>query len=157
MRNAAASGISAEEMHVLVGNYYWKRDLSAPSYTSAQPDMLLRASANPTLDGERAEAQTSRLAVALACVGDEKFAEALSRQSDRVKHMVAFFISTLWTRFDLRYPRTGPFSKNTLSQLRESIAASQGKMRKAYDRGDGITSMRDSCANLSVGSCAQRE
>src|SRR5262245_37885766 len=104
--DAAAPGISSQEMRVLVSDYYWQPNMPAPRYTSNQLDALLRASADPTLDGERSEAQTSRLVVALASVGDERFAEALSLQSVRVKHMVAFFISVLWKRDGLHYPRT---------------------------------------------------
>ena len=104
--DAAAPGLSAAEMRVLVSDHYWNRDLPTPTYSAAQLDALLRASADPTLDGERSEAQTTRLVVALASVGDQKFAEALSRQSKRVKHMVGFFISGFLTRHNLRYPRT---------------------------------------------------
>ena len=104
--DVAAPGISPAEMQVLVSDYYWKRDLPAPTYSAAQLDALLRASADPTLDGARSEAQMTRLVVAIASVGDQKFAEALSRQPKRVKHMVGFFISGLWTRHDLHYPRT---------------------------------------------------
>ena len=105
-RDAPAPGISAAEMQVLVSDYYWKRDLRTPAYSAAQLDALLRASADPTLDGARSEAQTTRLVVALASVGDQTFAAALSHQSKRVKHMVGFFISGLWTRHGLHYPQT---------------------------------------------------
>jgi hypothetical protein len=104
--DTAAPGITAEEMSVLVSEYCWQPNAQPPHYTSEGLDALLRASADPTLDGARSEAQTSRLAVALAAVGDQRFAEALSQQSYRVKHMVAFFISDLWKRHGFHYPRT---------------------------------------------------
>ena len=71
--DAGAPRISDQEMRVLVSDYYWQRDLPVPRYTSEQLDELLRASADPTLDGERAESQASRVAVALVSVGDERF------------------------------------------------------------------------------------
>jgi hypothetical protein len=103
---AAASGISPDEMRVLVAGYYWHTDAQLPTYTHEQLDQLLRRSDDPTLDGEYAEAQASRLAVALAAVGDEQFAAALSHQPARVQRSVAFFISALWTHYGLHYPRT---------------------------------------------------
>ena len=53
----AAAGISPGEMQVLIAVYYWRRDLPVPKYTSLQLDRLLRTSADPTLDGDRAESQ----------------------------------------------------------------------------------------------------
>jgi hypothetical protein len=105
-REAAAPGISSDEMRVLVSDYYWKRDLPEPKYTAAQLDALLRASADPTLDGARAEMQASRVAVALASVGDAAFSQALMRQSVSVKRAVAREIVYLWSRHSLHYPKT---------------------------------------------------
>ena len=104
--DAAAPGISPDEMQVLVSDYYWQRDLAAPRYTSEQLDHLLRASADPTLDGERAESQASRVAVALTSVGDDRFFSALSRQPASVKRAVAREIQYMWTRHHLHYPKT---------------------------------------------------
>ena len=103
---AAAPGINAQEMQVLVDNYYWNRNQAAPSYTSEQLNRLLRASADPTADGARAEMQASRVAVALASVGDDTFSQALVRQSASVKHAVAREIVSLWSRYGLHYPKT---------------------------------------------------
>jgi hypothetical protein len=102
----APPGISPDEMQVLISVYYWQRDLPAPNYTSEQLDQLLRASADPTLDGERAESQASRVAVALASVGDERFSQALSHQPGSVKHAVAREIHYMWTEHHLHYPKT---------------------------------------------------
>jgi len=102
----AAPGISPGEMQVLISVYYWQRDLPAPKYTSEQLDRLLRASADPTLDGERAESQASRVAVALASVGDDRFSQALSRQPASVKRAVAREIHYMWTRYHMHYPKT---------------------------------------------------
>ena len=102
----AAPGISPDEMQVLVSVYYWRRDLHAPKYTSEQLDLLLRASADPTLDGERAESQASRVAVALASVGDDRFSRALSRQPAGVKRAVARELHYMWTRYQMHYPKT---------------------------------------------------
>ena len=104
--SAAPPGISPDETRALVAGYYWQPRAQPSSYTPEQLDALLRRSGDPTLDGEYAEAQASRLAVALVSVGDKKFAEALSRQSTEVKRMVGLFISPLWTRYGLHYPRT---------------------------------------------------
>jgi len=102
----AAPGISPDEMQVLISVYYWQRDLHAPKYTSEQLDRLLRASADPTLDGERAESQASRVAVALASVGDDRFSEALSRHPASVKRAVARDIHYMWKRYHMHYPKT---------------------------------------------------
>src|ERR1700745_1699101 len=82
-RDAACPRVSDQEMQVLVSDYYWQRDLPMPRYTSEQLDELLRASADPRLDGERAESQASRVAVALVSVGDERFSQALFHQPAR--------------------------------------------------------------------------
>jgi heme/copper-type cytochrome/quinol oxidase subunit 2 len=104
--DAGAPRISDQEMQVLVSDYYWQRDLPVPRYTSEQLDELLRASADPTLDGERAESQASRVAVALVSVGDERFSQALSDQPASVKRAVAREIHYMWTRHHLHYPKT---------------------------------------------------
>src|SRR5215471_5361902 len=101
----AAPGISPDEMQVLISVYYWQRDLQAPKYTSEQLDRLLHASADPMLDGERAESQASRVAVALASMGDDRFSQALSRQSASVKRAVAREIHYMWTRYHMHYPK----------------------------------------------------
>ena len=102
----AAPDISPDEMQVLISVYYWQRDLPTPKYTSEQLDRLLRASADPTLDGERAESQASRVAVAVASVGDDRFSQALSRQPASVKRAVARDIHYMWTRYHMHYPKT---------------------------------------------------
>ena len=104
--DAGLPRISDHEMQVLVSDYYWQRDLPVPRYTSEQLDELLRASADPTLDGERAESQASRVAVALVSVGDERFSQALSDQPASVKRAVAREIHYMWTRHHLHYPKT---------------------------------------------------
>ena len=91
---------------MLVSDYYWKRDSRAPTYSAAQLDALLRASADPTLDGARAEMQASRVVVALASIGDDLFSQALMRQSTPVKRAVAREIVYLWSRDGLHYPKT---------------------------------------------------
>ena len=93
-------------MQVLISVYYWQRDLPAPKYTSEQLDLLLRTSADPTLDGGRAESQASRVAVALASVGDDRFSQALSRQPGNLQRAVAREIHYLWTRYHMHYPKT---------------------------------------------------
>jgi hypothetical protein len=103
---AAARGIGPEEQRVLVAHYYWSADSALPSYTSEQLGALLRASADPTLDGEAAEAQMSKVVVALASVGDDRFSQALAQQPDGVKRAVARHVSDLWRRYGLRYPET---------------------------------------------------
>jgi hypothetical protein len=110
----AAVGMSAEEIRVLVSEYYWHRGTPPPHYSSEQLDSLLRASADPTLDGAQAEQQASRVAVALAVVGDEKFSQVLARQPSKVKRAVAYEIRYMWINGGLHYPRTeallGPYT-----------------------------------------------
>jgi hypothetical protein len=98
--------VSGRESRVLVNNYYWKREFPIPSYTDQELNILLAASANPKLDGALTEEQASKVAVALAVVGDERFSSVLLRQSDAVKRAVARDISPLWTHYRLEYPKT---------------------------------------------------
>ena len=103
---AARPGLSRRETEALIKTYYWKREFPTPSYSDKALDALLASSADPTLDGERAELQASAVAVALAAIGDARFAHSLSRQTEAVRHAVARDISLLWRRYGLHYPRT---------------------------------------------------
>src|SRR5438046_7123481 len=96
--DASAPRISDQEMQVLVSDYYWQRDLPVPRYTSEQLDELLRASADPTLDGERAESQASRGAVALGSVGEERCSQALAHQAGSGKRATARESDDMWRR-----------------------------------------------------------
>ena len=102
----AGPRISQAERHVLVTDYYWRPDAPPRAYTEAQLDALLRASADPTLDGEDAEAQTSRVVLALASVGDEAFAQSVANQPESVRRVIARDVAPLWRRYGLHYPRT---------------------------------------------------
>jgi len=103
---AAASGISPDEIRVLVSTYYWQPGQKPFTYTAEQLDALLRRSTDPTLDGDTAEGETAALVWALATVGDGIFSQALARQSEAVKRAVARDVSYLWTHFKLHYPKT---------------------------------------------------
>lgn len=105
-RDAAAPGINAQEMQVLVSEYYWHADAPPPRYTSEQLDALLRRSADSSLDGANAEQQASRVAVALTVIGDDRFSQALAHQSPKVKRAVAYEIQYFWTNTSLHYPKT---------------------------------------------------
>ena len=76
------------------------------TYTTEQLDALLRRSADPTLDGEYAEGQTSAVVWALASVGDDRFSRAIGRQPEEVKRAVARDVVALWRRYGLHYPKT---------------------------------------------------
>jgi hypothetical protein len=93
-------------MQVLVSDYYWHAGTPPPRYTSEQLDALLRRSADPTLDGGNAEQQASRVAVALAAVGDDQFSQILAYQHPNVKRAVAREVRYLWTNHGLHYPKT---------------------------------------------------
>jgi len=103
---AAQPGMSRRETEALVRSYYWQRKWTSPSYSDAQLDALLAHSADPKLDGERAEEQAAAVAVALTVVGDQRFARALSRQSHKVQEAVNSEILYLWTYYRLDYPQT---------------------------------------------------
>ena len=103
---ASRPGMSHRETETLIKTYYWQRKFPVPSYTDEALDALLAASADPTLDGERAEVQASAVAVALTVVGDQRFAHSLSQQPATVRHRVGAWISDLWTHHQLRYPQT---------------------------------------------------
>ena len=105
-QDVAAPGISSKEMNVLVSNYYYQVVPHEQRYTSEQLNELFRASDNPTLDGEAAELQTARVAIALASVGDERFSQALSHHSASIKRAVARHIQHMWTLYHLHYPKT---------------------------------------------------
>ena len=103
---AARLGVSEREARALAENYYWQRRFPMSTYSDDALDAVLAHSADPTLDGERAEGQASAVAVALTVVGDQRFAAALSRQSPTVRHAVSRDISYLWTHDQLHYPQT---------------------------------------------------
>jgi hypothetical protein len=60
----------------------------------------------PELDGEGAEMQTSRMALALAEVGDDRFSAVLMRQTSEVQEEVTDSISNMWRHYQLDYPKT---------------------------------------------------
>ena len=97
--------MSRRETEALAKTFYWKPEFPTPSYSENALDALLASSADPTLDGESAELQSSAVAVALAVVGDERFALSLSRQTKSVRDAVARDISPLWMCYGLNYPR----------------------------------------------------
>jgi hypothetical protein len=99
-------GMSRRETAALVETYYWQRHFPTPSYTESSLDTLLARSADPTLDGASAEGQASAVAVALSVVGDQRFAEALTRQPRAVRAAVGRNISSLWRHYRLHYPQT---------------------------------------------------
>ena len=103
---AAHAGFNRREIHALVETYYWKAEYPAPSYSDQQLSDRLSASADPTLDGERAESQASAVAIALCAVGDDRFAAALSKQPEAVQRAVFRWISYFWTHYGLHYPKT---------------------------------------------------
>ena len=91
---------------MLVSDYYWHAGTPPPRYTSEQLDALLLRSADPTLDAANAEQQASRVAVALAAVGDDQFSQVLAHEPPNVKRAVAREIRYLWTNHGLHYPKT---------------------------------------------------
>jgi hypothetical protein len=102
----ASPGINRREMHALTDYYYWDKHSPAPTYSKTELSALIGTWNDPRLDGEAGETQDSRAAVALAAVGDEAFAAALSSQSETVKKWAAHGLSHLWKRFKLSYPKT---------------------------------------------------
>ena len=78
-------GISNAEMNALTENFYWKQEYEIPTYGQGELEKLMDRSADPTLDGEYSEGQTTAILVALATVGDERFAETLATRSHEVQ------------------------------------------------------------------------
>ena len=105
--SAANPGFSRREIHALVKTYDWKSDDPddpARSYSDHELSELLNGLVYPSPEGEFAPA--APVAVALAAVGDERFALALSKQPRAVQRDVFEIISCLWTYYGLRYPKT---------------------------------------------------
>lgn len=106
---ASRPGISRREAQVLRHSYVWFGQLpsgKSPHYTGEELASLFAESADPTLAGERAESHTYALALALAAVGDDRFATALSRQPTAIQQPVLRDVSPLWLKGGLHYPRT---------------------------------------------------
>jgi hypothetical protein len=106
---ASRSGISRREVKALRDASVWVGQLPLPKsadYTEDALASLFAESADPTLDGERAESHSYALALALAASGDDRFAAALLRQPPAIRRAVLRDVSPLWTRHDLHYPRT---------------------------------------------------
>lgn len=108
-----ASGINEAEMHALEENYYWKETYKTPSFAPGELEQLMDSSADPSLDGERAEGQSSAVAVALASVGDERFSAALATRTPEVRAAVANDVRYLWTHYKLRHPKTQAIAAGT--------------------------------------------
>jgi hypothetical protein len=104
--DTADRGISPQEASILGQYFYYSPEYALPVYTREQLGQRLRRSADPTLDGKYAESQKSSIAIALASVGDDRFADVLWRESDDVQRAVYRDISPLWTDFGLQYPKT---------------------------------------------------
>jgi hypothetical protein len=102
----AAAGISNAEMNALTENFYWKEDYEVPSYAPGELEKRMDRSADPTLDGEYAEGQTTAILVALATVGDEHFAATLATRSHEVQVAVLRSCSFMWRTYPLDHPKT---------------------------------------------------
>jgi hypothetical protein len=101
-----AIGISKAEMAALKVNHYWKEDYKPPTFGPGELEALMDRSTDPTLDGEYGEVQSSDVAVALATVGDERFAKALTTRSREVQVAVIRSVSYMWIDYRLHYPQT---------------------------------------------------
>ncbi|MGC4017234.1 MAG: hypothetical protein QM755_22380 [Luteolibacter sp.] len=99
--------INAHEAKALTEEFYWRKSDPRVDHISDEEltKIIIRA-ADPTLDGERAELSISAAAVALASVGDKRFARVLSIQPPTVIAATTDGISSLWTRYKLSYPET---------------------------------------------------
>jgi hypothetical protein len=102
---AARSGISHRESRALTEAFYFGQYSRTPSFTEQSLNALL-ASIRDTRNAELGEGQASLAAIALAVVGDDRFARALSNQPVAVRRIVGRDISYLWTHYKLRYPHT---------------------------------------------------
>lgn len=99
-------GISKAEMHALRENYYWEEDNIPPRFGPGELERRMDRSADPSLDGERAEGQSSAVAVALATVGDERFSATLATRSQEVQAAVIGDVRYMWTHYRLHHPKT---------------------------------------------------
>ncbi|MEO5716253.1 MAG: hypothetical protein ABIT37_22425 [Luteolibacter sp.] len=102
----ARPGINRAEAAALKENYYWRPGDPTAVGDDASLEALMRRSINPGLDGEGAELQISRVAVALAEVGDDRFCAVLSRQEPAEQKEVTDSICYMWRHYELRYPKT---------------------------------------------------
>jgi hypothetical protein len=103
----SAAGISPAEMEALKKSYYWEEQLAPPTFGPRELEKRMDRSADPMLDGEYAEGQTTALAVALTSVGDDTFATVLATRSPEVQASVTrSLLRCLWTDYKLHYPKT---------------------------------------------------
>ena len=100
-----APGISNAEMNALTENFYWKQEYEIPTYGQGELEKLMDRSADPTLDGEYSEGQTTAILVALATVGDERFAETLATRSHEVQGAVLRSCRFMWRTYPLDHPK----------------------------------------------------
>jgi hypothetical protein len=101
-----AVGISKAEMKALTENFYWEREYEVPTYGPGELEKLMDRSADPTLDGEYAEGQTTAILVALANVGDKRFAATLATRSHEVQVAVLGSCRFMWRTYPLSHPKT---------------------------------------------------
>lgn len=115
-----AIGISSAEMAALKENYYWKDEYKSPTFGSGELEALMDRSADPTLDGEYAEGQSSDVAVALATVGDEHFSATLVTRSREVQVAVIRDLRYMWTHYGLHHPKTQAIAKRIENKQADS-------------------------------------
>ena len=106
MRTDSKVGVNSSEMLALKETYYWEDRYDLPTFKTGELEALMDRSADPSLDGEHAEGQSSAVAVALVTVGDQRFAIALMSRSTDVQNAVIGDVEYMWMHYGLDYPKT---------------------------------------------------
>ena len=102
----AAPQLNEAERKALQQTYYWTSTEGHSSHTDESLAKLMDKSTDPGLDGEYATGHSSALVLALADLGDHKFATILRTRSSEVRESVGYFISSAWEYNRLEYPET---------------------------------------------------
>lgn len=102
-------GVSKKEAAILGKGYYFGEGFRYPSAAEISDHQIseaIRKSADTSLDGEYAEAHSSRLVLLLAASGDERFAKLLSLEESSTRAATGRYVSSLWDFYGLHYPVT---------------------------------------------------
>ena len=102
----SSPGINVAERKILETYYYYKHsDHHSPSFDDEELAKLMDKSTDSTLDGAYAEAHSSSIALALAFVGDERFASVLSTRAPDVRYAVCNRVALTLKHSSLKYPK----------------------------------------------------
>ena len=112
----AAPGLNSREQEELARSYYWTFGSEVSEYSDEDLVALMEGALRPGMDGAVSEGYMSSLMVALAAVGDLRFAQILAQRSPLVQRKVARYVESAWSFSGLTYPHTRELCERVLRE-----------------------------------------